>query len=372
MAIDVSQVSSPSVRAVANKPIAGKVSAPNFKFKKSGEFKINGARISVRRGDNLESIVKKINKNHSGVKAELVKGKSGAAVIELKSKRPSIKIDDRKSGIIGDLYQAGQIKRVDKNSRIDYLGKAEIDSSNYLNHLLNGKIKASLADAPSRNPELKAAAPAAEEEEEQQVLIEAPRIQMPIALPTIDPTLSQVPAELILIGEPRVRMAAQTIDPALFDVPLELEIEDTAAMEAEDQVAAEDQATAILIQQALVQQQAALYNAQLQAQAIALHNQQVATCESIATHAVAKVIEEHSLNKTDLTFKQKLTDQITNTIIAKNFNIDFITAKGGVFIKSLATQMSEYRNKFASFYGNDRLEIEQEDIDKIIAWINLH
>ncbi len=57
----------------------------------------------------------------------MVKGKYGAGVIELKSKKSKIQLDDRKSGIIGDLYQAGQIKRIDKHSHIEYLEKTEID-----------------------------------------------------------------------------------------------------------------------------------------------------------------------------------------------------------------------------------------------------
>jgi hypothetical protein len=345
MAISVDKVSSPGVRSVANKQVAGKVSAPNFKFKKSGEFKINGARINVRKGDNLENIVKKINKNSSSVKAELVKSKSGKQVIELKSKRSKIQIDDRKTGIVEDIYKAGQIKRVDKNSRIEYLEKTAIDYSNYLNNLLTGKVKASLATASSGNP--------------------------PVSKADVDGDIFEDMEQLD--DEEYYYNGAQAADEDgdIFAEMEQLDNEEYYYNGAQAQADAE-----AITAQANAITQNAMYAAAQQMQMIALQNQQaaiqdnIAKSKAIATDAVTRVIQKHKLGKTVPTYKDDLIKLIADTIHAKGFNTNAVLINQGDQIAAiLADKMSAARDGYASAF-EDKLGIPKPKLDEIIQWIN--
>jgi hypothetical protein len=361
MAISVDKVSSPGVRSVANKQVAGKVSAPNFKFKKSGEFKINGARINVRKGDNLENIVKKINKNSSSVKAELVKSKSGKQVIELKSKRSKIQIDDRKTGIVEDIYKAGQIKRVDKNSRIEYLEKTAIDYSNYLNNLLTGKVKASLATASSGNP--------------------------PVSKADVDGDIFEDMEQLD--DEEYYYNGAQAADEDgdIFAEMEQLDNEEYYYNGAQAQADAEAQALAEAQAQALADQAkaneitaAALAKAEYEKKQLELENQVAAQIakrlaikenrdesESIAKDAVSRVIIKHDFINTEESHKEYITKEITKAIHDKGIDNAELKNKAGKFAELLAKKIYDARGIFASWGG--RLEITAPDLNQVIQWI---
>ena len=82
---------------------------------KAGSFVLNGKRIVVKAGDNLESISAKINKHlhETGVKAKIVEKDNGYK-LHLTSKKKHVQIEDR-NGVLANLYNKGHIGKSSKH-----------------------------------------------------------------------------------------------------------------------------------------------------------------------------------------------------------------------------------------------------------------
>jgi hypothetical protein len=387
MSINVNQISNNSSKNVS-KESSGKITLLNsYKFKKTGEFKINGTKISVTKGANLEIIVKKINKHQckSGVRAELIKNKNGLETISLKSKRSYIEINDKKSGIVADLYCNTQIIASNKKHHINYFGKEDV-ASYRPKELLSEAMKQFLA-SKNQSPNIVNKIEKILEDEapafvpvEEVVEDEAPAF-VPVEEVVEDEAPAFVPVEEVVEAEVPAFVPVEEVveDEAPAFVPVEEVVEDEAPAfvpveEAEEAVEAEPpvpmSSEELDILEAIKKYNDNIANIDLKIKESEKNAEKNFICFEIAKNAIDKTILKHSCSKTSKNYRDELATLIYSTLKTKDFDVNkVLVKKGPQLIRLLSDKVSDLRN-FTESALNDKLELSPNKRKTLVQWIN--
>jgi hypothetical protein len=146
----------------------------------SGKFKINGAIVSITKGDSLAAIANKINRytSRTGIKAEVVNNNQ----LVLKSKKTKVDITDYgplfkivKKGMLGtgdncllQIVKTESGDKISENVMINYSQGKKAAGNPNANPLLDGIINGNLAEVVEEDDE--AARIAAEEQEQLRII----------------------------------------------------------------------------------------------------------------------------------------------------------------------------------------------------------